>query len=162
MDNIAIREKVSEWMKKYRYALLVLLAGLALMLLPQEKAPEIASAEVQQEKQPDLQDQLSDILSRMQGAGKVRVLLTCASGEETVYQTDRDLRAEEQRSDTVIVTGSDRVQTGLVRQINPPEYLGAVVLCQGADNAFVKLSIVEAVSKATGLTTDRITVLKMK
>ena len=55
-----------------------------------------------------------------------------------------------------------RADPGLVRQVNPPEYLGAVVLCQGADNPSVKLSIVEAVSKATGLTTDRITVLKMK
>ena len=61
-----------------------------------------------------------------------------------------------------MVTGSDRSEKGLVRQINPPEYLGAVVLCQGADNAAVKLAIVEAVSKATGLSTDRITVLKMK
>jgi len=41
-------------------------------------------------------------------------------------------------------------------------YRGAVVVCQGGDNASVRLAVVEAVSNATGLTSDRITVLKMK
>lgn len=162
MDNVAIREKVTDWVKKYRYVALVLLAGLFLMALPEESEATPAEVDVHQEQVPDLQEQLGAILSQVQGAGKVQVLLTRATGEETVYQTDRDLGSDDQRLDTVVVTGSDRSQTGLVRQVNPPEYLGAVVLCQGADNASVKLSIVEAVATATGLSTDRISVLKMK
>ena len=61
-----------------------------------------------------------------------------------------------------MTTDSDRNETGLVHQINPPVYLGAVVLAQGADNPVVKLSIVEAVSKVTGLGADKISVLKMQ
>jgi hypothetical protein len=41
-------------------------------------------------------------------------------------------------------------------------YQGAVVLCQGAADAAVRLAVVEAVSKATGLGADKICVLKMK
>ena len=162
MDIIAIREKAQVWLKQYRYALLVLAAGLLLMLLPGESEKIQPQTQVQQTAQPELQDQLGELLSHMARAGKVSVLLTRRTGEETVYQTDREVRTDAQQTETVMVTGSDRSEKGLVRQINPPEYLGAVVLCQGADNAAVKLAIVEAVSKATGLSTDRITVLKMK
>jgi hypothetical protein len=40
--------------------------------------------------------------------------------------------------------------------------MGAVIVCQGADKPVVRLAIVEAVADATGLSTDTITVLKMK
>lgn len=162
MDILAIREKTKDWFKQYRCIGLVVAAGLLLMLLPVSRETESQPQEVYPQQTPALQEQLGELLSHMQGAGKVRVLLTEGAGEEILYQTDQDFRTDTRQSDTVIITGEDRVQTGLVRQVNPPEYLGAVVLCQGADNASVKLSIVEAVSKATGLTTDRITVLKMK
>jgi len=49
-----------------------------------------------------------------------------------------------------------------VQQVNPPTYLGAVIVCQGADSASVRLAIVSAVGSVTGLSTDKITVLKMK
>lgn len=38
---------------------------------------------------------------------------------------------------------------------------GAVVVCEGADSAAVKLSIVKAISSYTGFGSDRITILKM-
>ena len=53
-------------------------------------------------------------------------------------------------------------QEGLVRDSHAPNYRGAVILCKGADQAAVKLAVVEAVSRVTGLRTDQISVLKMK
>ena len=41
-------------------------------------------------------------------------------------------------------------------------YTGAVIFCQGADSAGVRLQIVEAVSVYTGLSSNKIMVLKMK
>ena len=61
-----------------------------------------------------------------------------------------------------MLTDSHRDQVGLVRQTIPPIYQGAIILCQGADSAAVRLAIIQAVAGATGLTSDRITVLKMK
>ena len=92
--------------------------------------------------------------------------MTQAAGKETIYQIDENTSAQESGSSSqrqaVIVTGTGREETGLVRQVKEPTYLGAVVVCQGADNAAVRLAVVEAVRSATGLTTDRISVLKMK
>ena len=100
--------------------------------------------------------QLEEILSRVEGAGEVAVLLTESRGGEIFYQTEGD----DQR--TVLVTGTDRSESGLVRTTQSPVYQGAVVVCQGADSPAVRLAVVEAVSNATGLGTDRITVLKME
>lgn len=41
-------------------------------------------------------------------------------------------------------------------------YTGAVIFCHGADSASVRLKIVEAVSVYTGLSSNKIKVLKMK
>ena len=164
MDWVTLRSRGKELVRKYRYVLLVVLAGLFLMALPDGKnakaAPEPAAAET--EARQDLQTELEEILSQIQGAGRVRVLLTQREGERTVYQTDEDSTSSGIRSDTVLLNGSDRSQTGLVQQVNPPTYLGAVIVCQGADSASVRLAIVSAVGSVTGLSTDKITVLKMK
>ena len=144
-----------------------MLIGIFLLCIPGKEQEELirqTQETVQQQK--TLEQELEDVLSKLDGAGKVRVLLTESSGSETYYQQDEDRMEDEGgkqiRSDTVILTDSGRGQSGLVRRVDPPVYLGAVVLCQGADSARVKLAVTEAVANATGLTTDRITVLKMK
>lgn len=157
MDWVTLRSRGKELVRKYRYVLLVVLAGLFLMALPDGKNTKAAP-----EPRQDLQTGLEEILSQIQGAGRVRVLLTQREGERTVYQTDEDSTSSGIRSDTVLLNGSDRSQTGLVQQVNPPTYLGAVIVCQGADSASVRLAIVSAVGSVTGLSTDKITVLKMK
>ena len=43
-----------------------------------------------------------------------------------------------------------------------PEYLGAVIVAEGADNAGVKLALTEAAASVTGLGPNRIKVIKMK
>lgn len=167
MDRIDVRGSITAFFRKYRYALLILLIGLVLMWLPEGESaePELTVTE-EAEKTVELEQRLEEILSQIEGAGKVSVLLTVRSGESVVYQTDEDSNvtadSSDMKLDTVIITDSDRAEQGLIRQVNPPVYLGAVVVCQGANSAAVKLAIVEAVSNATGLGADKITVLKMK
>jgi len=164
VDRLTLKNRLIFLMKEYRYAAIILAAGLILMLLPSGKKAERTdpSPAISHSEMDDLEERLSEILSSVQGAGKVRILLTQARGEQTVYQTDTQEREDALTEDTVIVTGSDRSQQGLVCQRISPKYQGAVIVCQGADKAVVRLALVEAVSKATGLSTDAITVLKMK
>ena len=166
MDWLAVKEKAGYFLRKYRYVLLILLVGIVLMCLPGGEEPEQERVSPEQtdgmSAPPDPEERLRQILSQIEGAGKVEVLLTPLAGEETVYQTDEDLSANGDRMETVIITDAQRSQQGLVKQVNPPVYLGAVVVCQGADRATVRLAIVEAVANATGLGADKISVLKMK
>ena len=166
MDWLTRSEKVRLWIKEYRYVILVLVLGILLMMLPQGKTEEKKDDNVlipETEAMETLQEQLEQLLSQVQGAGKVRVLLTEAEGERVIYQTDGEQSSQNStRADTVIVSDSARAESGLVQQILPPSYMGAIILSQGADSASVRLSLIEAVSNATGLSSDRISVLKMK
>lgn len=162
MEWLTSKKQLVGYIKKYRYVALILLLGIFLMSFPDEE-PLVEPVEVPESvEESDLECALSAILSKVSGAGKVEVLLTQAEGAYTVYQTNQDVSSEDTRQDTVVITNADREECGLIAQINPPVYLGAVILCQGADNANVRLSIMEAVKSVTGLTFDCITVLKMK
>ena len=169
MDQTAV-PFLKQFLAKYKPVLLILLVGIILMLLPvgsRERKQETAVQSTEKaEETVKLQDQLSAFLSQMAGAGKVQVLLTEAAGQQTIYQADKDTSTNDNsqmdRSDTVILTNSARDQVGLVCQVNPPTYLGAVVLCQGADQPSIRLAITEAVANATGLGYHKITILKMK
>lgn len=167
MDIRSWSKKITEFIKKYKYAVLVLFIGLGLMMLPEkEKYIETESIQTEMIKETTINEQLAEILSKIEGAGTVKVLLTTRTGEETLYQTNEDVTYSDTSNSTkittVMVTTSNRDEMGLIRQINPPQYLGAVIVCQGGDSPTVRLAIVDAVSKVTGLSSDHISVLKMK
>lgn len=169
MEIIQFWKKIPDFWNKYKYVILILVAGLVMMLLP-----DFSSDEKDAQKQPQAavqpkkteEEKLAAILSQIEGAGDVHVMLSYARGEETVYQTDTDNSSGESNTSTrlesVIINAEDRTETGLVRQVIPAVYQGAVVVCQGGDNPGVRLAIVEAVSDITGLGSDKISVLKMK
>lgn len=153
---------------KYKYVWLVLLIGILLMMIPsrsQTAADETEAKELSEETE-DTEEKLEIILSKVSGAGEVKVMLSVAQGEQTIYQTDTSYSQSEDgtdsRTQTILITDKDRNEAGLVHQKNPPKYLGAIVLSQGADDPVVKLSIVDAVGKVTGLGADKIAVLRME
>ena len=162
-------KKVTSKLSKYRYALLIVLIGLVMMTLPENKSEEqISTKSTPSLSQVDtgMEACLSSILSKIQGAGDVYVMLTTTHGEEIIYQTDQDtangIDTNSKKSNTVTLTDANRNETGLIRQKNPPRYLGAIIVCSGADDPTVRLSIVDAVSKVTGIGSNRISVLKTK
>ena len=153
-------ERLMEFLKKYRFVCIVILAGILLMMLPMGvSVNHTEQAEKEAPKELSMEARLTNILSQIRGAGKVSVMLTVAAGEETVYASDQSSSGQK---DTVTVTDKDRTENGLVVQILPPCYQGALVVCQGAEDPNVRLAIAEAVSSLTGLGTDKITIVKMK
>lgn len=163
MDTKELRGKLVHCFRKYKYAVLILIFGLALMAIPVEKKNTESPPVRETEREEDLETRLARILSQVEGAGKVTVLLTPQSGEEILYQTDEDRSADGSvRIDTVVISGSDRAQQGLIRTVTPQTYLGAIVVCQGADSPQIRFELVRAVSNVTGIGYDRISVVKMK
>ena len=168
MDFIKLRNRTTEIFQKYKYICLILIVGMILMSIPNKTDDEQSTVLPKNEtrEQTGIEEQLAEILGEIQGAGKVKVMLSIGEGERTIYQTDDTFSQGEQdtdsRTQTVLITDASRNETGLIHQINPPVYQGAIILAQGADRPNVKLSIVDAVSKITGLGADRISVLKMQ
>lgn len=160
-------EQLWKLLDKYKYVLLVLAAGLALLLWPsgerEEPAPDAGGCAVEEFDLEALEEKLSQVLSQVEGAGKVTVALTVRSGTERVPLTDRSTSSRERESQVeektvVINTGSG--QEAVVRLERAPVFQGAVVVCPGGDQAEVRLLLTRAVSSLTGLGADRITICK--
>lgn len=165
MDWLKSGVRMGEAWKKYRSVLLIIALGLTLMWIP-EKQSQPNADEIQEPAQKNVQESLQEILSRIQGVGRVAVLVTEKKGEEVVYQTDEEIHSgdtsQSRQSSTVMTTDTERKETGLVRVVYPPVLQGAVIVCQGGNDPKVKLAVVEAVTRATGLPSTSIAVLKMK
>ncbi|MBE6971027.1 MAG: stage III sporulation protein AG [Ruminococcaceae bacterium] len=167
MKGLAGRIDVAAAWKKYRFAALIILLGIALMLMPvgndkkesreEDKAEEVFSLE-------DTERRMEAILSRIEGAGKLQVMLTLKSGARLYLAEDTEESAEEnavqRRKETVIVSKGSGYEDVVVTQQIYPLYQGAVVVCQGGDKAAVRLAITEAVAALTGLSSDKISVVK--
>ena len=163
-------------LKKYRYPALILALGLLLLLLPagnrqettqkaQSKAePSAAEAESGDFNLTAFTKEAEDLLSQIQGAGTVKLLLTLETDGRRDYLADLSQSQSDsgQQSQTeTVLTSQSGGETPVVLGRSYPEFRGAVVLCQGADSASLTLSIKEALSSLTGLGMDKITVLKM-
>ncbi len=160
--------------KKYRYALLIAAVGVLLMLIPgrQSAASQQAAGSSRGEEPFSLdrtEEKMESILSQIEGAGKLKIMLTLASASQLQLAADAD------RSMTASADGSSRIRQEIVK-VNTgsgtqevivvgevcPVYQGALVVCQGADDSSVRLAITEAVSALTGLGSDRISIVKWK
>ena len=167
MDIKAVLRKFADFIRKNRYIALILLLGLILMCVPTKRENNVATEEQKQVlNEVSVEEKLSQILTQVDGAGEVQVFLTFASGEEIIYQTNdtlsRNGESTDSQSNTVTITDAKRNEQGLIRQTKPPVYQGAIVVCKGADSSSVRLAIMDAVSKATGLGLNKISVMKMK
>ena len=141
---------------KNKYALIVLGLGLLLILWPTSKKTEetgvseltapafsITAEESRLEKQ----------LTRIDGAGRVSVLLSVEGS------ASRELAESEDGTLVVSENGKERVVE--LYYVNP-NYMGAVIVCDGANSADVRLEITKAVSDFTGLGSDKIAVINME
>ena len=161
-----MKEKWRDILKKYRFAALVALAGVVLMLLPGKKdsMPDVETAEGETFSLEETERRMAEVLGAMDGVGRVQVMLTLKNGPELELaedadDTDRDGELRRQREPVTLNRGSG-YQDVVVTRETYPVYLGAVVVCQGAGSGGVRLAVTEAVAALTGLPADRITVVQ--
>ena len=164
------KKKWLTWIKSYKYVLIVVAAGVLCLTWPSggEK-----SEETQRGIAPDdletIRAEMEEILGAIQGVGQLRLMLTVDTGAQRELAGDTslsysgDTSAPEdysRTSETVVVSsGGGEDQVVVIREIYP-RFRGALVVCQGADDPAVKLSVLEAVSALTGLGSDKISVIK--
>ncbi len=153
-------------LEKYKFVLLVLLVGVVLLLLPTGSSSE--SGETQSGGQTlsfsleEEEDKLQRVLEKIEGAGKLELVLTLKTGAEQVYARNESTGTQETDSTLALsAAGSGQEETVPVKTIYPI-YQGALVVCEGGDNPTVRLRITEAVSALTGLGADKIAISKMK
>ena len=140
--------------KKYKYVGLVVLAGIILMVLPAGTSAPDPQKDSGGFSLEDTERRMEELLGRMDGVGRVQVMLTLKTGPTLQLAQDMDLEQEEvslrQRSQPVTVNRGSGWQEALVTRQDYPVYQGAVVVCQGAGSSAVRLAVAAAVAAFRG------------
>lgn len=169
MDRTTKIEGVRKAWDKYKYVALVALAGAVLLLWPEGggsgAAAESGSSDLTAQVQ-DVETEMEDILSKISGVGQVQVMLTADSDGQRQLARNQEESWEGSdgssgsRSSETVVVDDGQGETPVVTQTWYPTYRGALVVCQGGDQAAVRLAVTEAVMALTGLPADCVTVAK--
>ena len=167
------REGVQKVWDKYKYVILVVLAGVVLLLLPsgeKESGEDSGSSQTAFPDGAELEERMERLLAQIDGVGEVRVMLTVETDGERLLAQDGEVSCRgpapaqeeyERKSETVRVnSGSGKGDEVVILQSRSPTYRGALVVCSGGDRAEVKLTVTQAVMALTGLSADRVTVAK--
>ena len=149
-------------LERFKFPLLLFALGAAILAWPSGETKTAAQPPAETDRSDDTQRAMQTLLSQIEGVGRVELMLTESASEETFYQTDVRVSGETREETTVFSSGQNAQKTPVVTKTEPAPYLGAVVVCDGADSALVRLRVIQAVSALTGLGSDKISVIKMK
>lgn len=120
---------------------------------------------------------LEEILSKINGVGKVKVMITYSQTSQTIplYNQDSSEKNTEE-SDTqggtrkitetdtkteIIYKEENGEKVPITQSIISPKIEGAIITAEGAANATVKTNIIQAVEAVTGVATHKIQVFEM-
>ena len=102
---------------------------------------------------------LADILSRIDGAGRVKVMITYngTTEQSLAYETKSDSSDSSRQEDKrAVMSGSSPMVVGELY----PKVRGVIVIAQGAGDSAVKRSLTEAAATAMGVGTSAVRVYK--
>lgn len=162
-------KNLTEKLGKNKILIAIIALGVLLMLLPNVSKTKSQSDKAETFSVEAEEKRIAEALSEIEGAGKVRVVLTAGRGTETVIAYDKksseQVSGDESKTDAsenAVITGSGSSETPVSLLEIYPEYTGALVIAEGADDAGCSRKLTEAIHSLTGLGRDKITVVKMK
>ena len=126
-----------------------------------------------------LEKRMEEIISGMEGVGKVQVMITLSDTGMEILERNREITASDleetdnaggnrkntesgEREEVIYKKDADGNETPYVVQRKLPEVTGVVVIAEGAGNTKVKENIIGAVSVLFNLNEHRIKVIRMK
>lgn len=164
-------KKILEKIKKDKRMAAIICVGLAGIILltlseifPQKEDESESKADTSQisdSYEEDIERRLTSIVSAINGAGRTQVMVTLDSGDENVYAV-KEKSNESSLEREYIVIENDSDESGLLLKVIEPEVRGVAIVCDGADSASVRQEIVSTVSAVLGISTNRISIAKIK
>ena len=178
MKSSALKEKLIDAFNKDKKVFIFVLAGILGVLLiliseinfePEENIAEINENQVEAYEYCDyLEKKIEEIVSSIDGAGKVKVMITLSESVEYVYAQNQDdtkkinenSENSDNKSDFVIIENEDN-DSGLLIKTYEPKIRGVAIVCSGGDNANVQQQIYSTVSAVLNVSTARISISKL-
>jgi stage III sporulation protein AG len=167
-------KSVTQMLKKNKFILIALIAGILILLLPwggsKNNVQTVKNLPIPEFSLEDQEKKIEAVLSKISGAGKVTVALSLKNDIEREIAWDQDIsfRSDENgasesdsKSTAVSLQTGSGYQSPITIKYVYPCYQGALVITE-SDSPEVKYQLTRAVSSLTGLTTDKITVVRGK
>ena len=114
-----------------------------------------------------LEGKLEDIISQIDGAGNVKVMISVDGSPELLYVSDTDTKTSTTTSGTTTTTSSSPIiignsgnSSGIIMTEKLPNVKGVIVVSSGAGDTKIKLNILNAISTLLDISVDKITILK--
>ena len=153
---------------KNRTALAVTVGVMAMLLLllsellPSGNTQKTAASTVRtaavSQYQTQLEQQLEELISQLQGAGRTTVMVTLTTGEETIYAVDTQTGdLQQQETHVLLQDGSALAETTYL-----PQVCGVAVLREGGGDVRVAARITELLHSLLDLPANRICVEQRK
>lgn len=118
-----------------------------------------------EEYRKGLENSISALCSQVRGAGNVTVTVSLDGSYKAVYaqnvQNSISSGGNTSKSEYVL-TGSGSSKSALIIGYSPPQIIGVGIVCTGGGDAAVKQEIINLVSAAYGVTTNKIYVAGAK
>ncbi len=148
--------------KKMRYALVaILLAVVILIVFFNFNSGKKSVSTVEDKYVADLENRLSGTLSRVEGVGKVSVVITVESGMETVLAmktTTTQTSAGTEIVETPILVNGKTV----VLKEAYPKIIGVLIVAEGVENIMVLSKVQQAAVSLLDINVNQIEILSMK
>lgn len=111
------------------------------------------------------ENKLEEIIKAIDGAGECKVMITLENTSESVYATDNESRNDDSsassKDEYVIYDASDGEAPVLIKEYMP-KIQGVTVVCSGGDNIQVREKIINTVTALFNISTNRVSVAKIK
>lgn len=106
-----------------------------------------------------LETKLSDRLSELDGAGRVKVIISVKSGMRSEIATEKQVGGIGDRTTEtpVLISGKPLILGEIY-----PEICGVIIMAKGAENVKVRLSLIIAAQTFLDVSSDKIQVLQMR
>lgn len=111
-----------------------------------------------------LNDQLTDLLTDMDGVGDCKVMITLRNTSESVYAKNSDSSSSDNsksNSDEYVIYDSENGDSPILLKENFPDIEGVAIVCSGGDNIAVKEKVIKCVSALFNISSNRISVTKL-
>ncbi|MCC8023399.1 MAG: hypothetical protein LIO46_06465 [Clostridiales bacterium] len=110
------------------------------------------------------EQQLGEIIGKIDGVGRCEVMVTIENSSEQVYAYDSSSEQGENSSKNeykyIIINGEDGEEALLVKEIQP-KIRGVIVVCEGGDNIAVQEKIISSVTAVFDISSNRVSINKM-
>ncbi len=126
----------------------------------------------------ELEIKLKEILQKIKGVGEVEVFINYSESSQTMPMYDENSKTstteetdtsggvrkieETDTQKSIVYQENDGEKTPIIQKTIEPKIEGAIITAQGATDANIRTSIIQAVEAVTGLATHKIQVFTME